>query len=117
MNPKYTLPISEARKKIFEIAEEVQKPGRHYTLTENGRPKAVILSMEEYDSLMEDLEIMSDPQALARIKKAEEELERGEYSTWDEVKQELGWYKLEPSYVMEKPKKTYTVKAKAKKKK
>jgi prevent-host-death family protein len=86
MNPKYTLPISEARKKIFEIAEEVQKPGRHYTLTEKGRPKAVILSMEQYDSLMEDMEILSDPQAMARIQKAEEEFDRGEYVSLDELR-------------------------------
>jgi antitoxin YefM len=91
MNPKYTLPISEARKKIFEIAEDVQKPGRHYTLTEKGRPKAVVLSMDEYDSLMEDLEILGDPTALARIQKAEDEIDRGEFVTLDELKKELNY--------------------------
>lgn len=116
MNPKTTLPISEARKRIFEIAEEVQKPGVYYVLTEKGRPKAVMLSYEEYDSLMENLEILTDPKVFARIKKAEEEFERGEYVSWEEAKRQLGWTKLEPALVMEKAKKIYQVKPKNQKK-
>ena len=115
MNSKTTLPISEARKKIFEIAEAVQKSGVYYTLTDKGRPKVVILSYEEYDSLMENLEIFSDPATLAKMKKAEVEFERGDYVSWEEAKKQLGWQALEPSLVMEKAKKTYQVKTKKKK--
>ena len=50
MDPKRTLSITEARKRIFEIIDEVQKPDTHYTLTEKGRPKAEILSVEKFDS-------------------------------------------------------------------
>jgi len=50
MKNKKTLSISEARKNIFDIAEEVQKPGVFYTLTEKGLPKAVVLSAEQFDS-------------------------------------------------------------------
>lgn len=118
MNPKYTLPISEARKKIFEIAEEVQKPGRHYTLTEKGRPKAVILSMEQYDSLMEDMEILSDPRAMARIQKAEEEFDRGEYVSLDELKRELHYETKQEFVLAERTKRQniYKIANKAKKK-
>ena len=48
MDAKTTLSISEARKKIFKIAEQVQKPATHYTLTEKGKPKAVMMSAEEF---------------------------------------------------------------------
>jgi prevent-host-death family protein len=54
MKMKSTLSISEARKKFFTIAEDVQKPGAYYTLTERGRPKAVIVSADRFESLMED---------------------------------------------------------------
>ncbi len=84
MRAKTTIPITEARKKIFDIAEEVQKPGVYYTFTEKGRPKAVFMSYDEYDSLMETLEILSDPKIMKSIKKAEEEYERGEYVTLKE---------------------------------
>ena len=118
MNTKTTLPISEARKKIFKIAEEVQKPSTYYTLTENGRAKAVIMSAEEFDSIMEDLEILSNPKIMEGIKQAEEEFKRGEYVTLDELKKELGYTDadLQPSFMMEKPKKPYSAKYRNKKK-
>ncbi len=49
---KTTIPISEARRHIFAIAREVQKPNRVYTLTLNGVPKAIIMSAAKYESLM-----------------------------------------------------------------
>ncbi|MDP3794794.1 MAG: type II toxin-antitoxin system Phd/YefM family antitoxin [Candidatus Sungbacteria bacterium] len=111
MKQKTTLPISEARKKIFDIAQAVQKPDTHYILTEKGRPKAVILSAEEYDSLMETMEILSDPEVLEKIKTAEAEYARGVYVTWDELKEEIGYVpKTErASFVADKGVRRYTV--------
>ncbi len=118
MNIKTTISISEARKKIFKIAEEVQKPSNYYTLTENGRPKAVIMSAEEFESLMENLEILSNPKIMADIKKAEEEIKRGEYITLDELKKELNYKEMNNSFsfLAEKPKKPYKTKNQKKKK-
>lgn len=90
MNPKYTLPISEARKKIFEIAEEVQKLDTYYVLTEKGRPKAVILSYEEYDSLMETLEVMQEvPDLDKEIKELDDDIKTGRYKTYTTLEQLL----------------------------
>src|SRR5579863_9692295 len=110
MNTKTTLSITDARKKIFDIAEDVQKPGKFYTLTEQGKPKAVVMSAEQFDSLMEDLELMGDPDFAKRMENVEKEFGRGEYSSWDDVKQELGLDKLRPSLVMEKSAKSYQTK-------
>lgn len=58
MNTQTTISISKARAKIFDIAEDVQKPGRIYTFTEKGSPKAVLMSADEFESLIETLEIL-----------------------------------------------------------
>lgn len=84
-----TLSISQARAKIFDIAEEVQKPNNYFVLTEKGRAKVVIISAEEFDSMIETLDILSDPHALQDIKQAEEEYRRGEYITLGEFKKQL----------------------------
>lgn len=110
MNTKTTLSITEARKKIFDIAEWVQKPDTHYTLTENGRPKAVIMSAEEFDSLMETMEILSDPKIMKDIEKVEEEYKRGEYITWEEMKKELHQSRRPSLILADKGKTKYTVK-------
>ena len=89
MDAKTTLSISEARKRIFEIAEKVQKPDVHYTLTENGRPKAVIMSVEEFESWKETIEVMHDiPDLKKDIEEAERYYKSGaykNYSTLEEI--------------------------------
>jgi len=92
MNTKTTLPISEARKKIFEMAEKVQKPSTHYILTEKGRPKVAFMSAEEFESWQETLEVIRDfPELEKDIKKAEREYKRGNYSTLENVLSKEGF--------------------------
>jgi len=90
MNAKTTLSISEARKKIFDLAGEVQKPGIYYTFTEKGRPKAVLMSAEEFESWQETLEVMNDfPDLKEDIKEAEQAYVSGEYKNWLTLEQLL----------------------------
>jgi antitoxin YefM len=92
MNTKTTLSISEARKKIFEIAEKVQKPSTHYILTEKGRPKVAFMSAEEFESWQETLEVIRDfPNLEKDIKKSEREYKRGSYSTLEKVLSKEGF--------------------------
>ena len=86
MNTKTTLSISEARKKIFQIAKKVQKPSTHYILTEKGRPKVVFMSAEEFESWQETLEVVRDfPNLEKDIKKAEREYKEGRCSTLEDI--------------------------------
>lgn len=86
---KNIISISEARSKIFEIAEKVQKFGQVFTFTENGKPKVVMISAEEYENLVEDLELMKDHKFMAKVRKVEEDFAKGEYVSWENIKNEL----------------------------
>lgn len=90
MTSKKIITISEARKRLFEIAEEVQKPGNFCTLTIEGEPKIIIIAKKEFDALMETIELLSNPELVRKIKKAEEEYAHGNYCSWNDVKQRLG---------------------------
>lgn len=104
MRAKNTISISEARKKIFDIAEEVQKPGVYYTFTEKGKPKVVLMSVEEFESWMETLEVKEAfPDLENDIKKARAEYERGEYVTLKDLLVEEGFV------LADKPKKKYAL--------
>jgi len=95
MNTQTTLPISEARKKIFQIANEVEKRLNYYTLTEKGRPKAVIMSAEEFECWQETLEVEKEfPDLEKDIREVRREIETGEYKkypTLEEVLAEEGF--------------------------
>ena len=95
MNTKTTLSISEARKKIFKIAKDVQKPSTYYTLTEKGRPKVVLMSAEEFESWQETLEVLHEfPDLDKDIAEVDRAVKSGEYKKWttlDELLKEHGY--------------------------
>jgi prevent-host-death family protein len=103
MDIKTTLPISEARKRIFKIAEDVQKPNTHYTLTENGRPKAVMMSAQEFESWQETLEVTRDfPDLKKDVERVERDVRSGayrKYATLEEVMARYGFVLKEKSNV------------------
>jgi len=92
MDTKTTLPISEARKNIFKIAEKVQKTAAYYTLTEKGIPKVVVLSADEFESWQETLKVMHIfPRLEKDIEKAEKEYKKGHCLTLEEVLSKEGF--------------------------
>ena len=95
MNTKTTIPISEARKNIFKIADKVQKPGVYFTFTENGKPKGVIMSAEEFESLTETMEVIRQFPNLDRdIAQADKAIRTGQYKkypTLDDLKNDWGF--------------------------
>jgi len=83
--------ITEARKRLFQIAKEVQTPGRSYTLTEKGKPKVIIISFEEYDSLKETIEVLTEfPDLKKDMEEAEKAVKTGEYKNWTTLEDLLG---------------------------
>lgn len=86
INPKHIISLTEARKRFFDIANEVQKPDGHYVLTEKGSPKVVIMSVEEFESWQETIEVYRQfPNIEQDVKKAHEEYLRGETYSMEEV--------------------------------
>lgn len=109
MNTKTTISISEARKRIFELAEEVQRPNTHYILTENGRPKAVMMSAEEFESWQETLEVMHEfPDLKKDVQETEKAFKSGGYKKWTSLEGLLARSGL---VVADKSKKKYGVSA------
>ncbi|MFH1509655.1 MAG: type II toxin-antitoxin system Phd/YefM family antitoxin [Candidatus Nealsonbacteria bacterium] len=92
MDTRTTIPISEARRRIFEIVDKIQKRGSHYTITEKGRPKAVIMSAEEFESWQETLEVQKMfPNLDKDIKQAREDYKKGNYVTLEEILKKEGY--------------------------
>jgi len=74
MEVKNTLSISEARKSLFSIAENVQD-GSHYVFTERGRPKVAILSAKRFEGLIEECEESSQKTINLQLRKILEQME------------------------------------------
>ena len=86
-----TLPITEARINLPTLVDNAKKKLDEYIITVKGTPAAILLSIDEYESLRETLEIMSDKKLMKELKEAEEDVKAGRVYTWEEVQKELGW--------------------------
>ncbi|MGH3929090.1 MAG: type II toxin-antitoxin system Phd/YefM family antitoxin [Pseudonocardiaceae bacterium] len=73
-----TVPLSEAKARLSEIADEVGRTHERVHITRNGREYVVLVAAEDLESLEATLELLSDPQAQERIRRSEAEFVRGD---------------------------------------
>ncbi|WP_155373307.1 type II toxin-antitoxin system Phd/YefM family antitoxin [Catellatospora vulcania] len=69
-----TAPLTEVRDNLREVVDTVVNTGGEYIITRHGKNVAVILSYDEYEALVETLNILSDDATMAAIREAEAEL-------------------------------------------
>lgn len=80
-----TMNLTDVRAHLSDLADEVVKTHERITITRNGSPEMVLLSLEEYEGFLETLEILRDPQAVANLRQAQEEYVRGETYSLEEL--------------------------------
>lgn len=72
------VPISEAKTHRSDLAKRVRLQHERITLTRNGEPEAVLLSVDDLEGLEMTSEILADSAAAARISESLAALDRGE---------------------------------------
>jgi prevent-host-death family protein len=80
-----TLPLTDARKDFPNIVDEVSSRHEHVVITKRGKPAAVVMSVDEFESWQETLEIMADRGAMAAIARAERDIKAGRVRALEEV--------------------------------
>jgi antitoxin YefM len=84
-----TVPLAEARAQLSRLVDEAVRTHQRVEVTRQGRRAAVILSADDYDSIMETLDILSDSELVREIRDAEEDAARGEVYSLEEVTEEM----------------------------
>lgn len=84
-----SLTASEAKKRLLELIRESDESFERYTITRNGEPKAVLMSIDDYDGWLETLELLSNKSTVAEIKKARKELDQGKGIPFEKILEKL----------------------------
>jgi antitoxin YefM len=84
-----TLPLAEVRAHLSKLVDETVRTHQRIDVTKQGRRAVVLLSADDYDSIMETLDILGDLALMAEIKDAEKAGDRGEVYSLDEVTTEM----------------------------
>ena len=83
------LPITEARARLTQIANDLVDSQDTVTVTNRGKPVMTLIGYEMYESIMESLEIMGDPALMAQLRQSLQEARSGEVIDLDQVEREL----------------------------
>lgn len=72
-----TIPLAEAKKSLSAIIKDVDENFDRFAITKNGVEKAMVISSEEFDGLMETLDILSHKEERDAIMRAKEQVRKG----------------------------------------
>ena len=82
------LSLSEVKMKFSELVDGVVQRDDEVTITRNGKPVAVLLSTDEFDSWKETQEIRSNPALLRELEEGLKAMQKGKgvkYRSLDDI--------------------------------
>jgi antitoxin YefM len=77
MTPAEHVPLAEVKNRLSEVVDRLEHEHGRVVITKHGRPAAVMLSLEDLESLEETLAVLSDPGPVAAIAEADAEVAAG----------------------------------------
>ena len=84
------LPLAEVKNRLSEVVEQVETQHARVTITKHGRPAAVVMSVDDLDSLEETLRVLSDPALLAQVRASRAERDEAVPLTKEEAARRVG---------------------------
>jgi prevent-host-death family protein len=85
MSYSETVPLSKAKAHLSEFVRRVREEHESFAITHRGKVEGVLLSLEEYESLIETLEILSDRDLMASVRRGLKDEKTGRLHAHTEV--------------------------------
>ena len=73
-----TLSIAEAQARLSTLVDTANATHERFEITDEGRRVAVLLGVDDYDSLIATLDVLSDPRALSDHRVGVEQVIQGD---------------------------------------
>jgi prevent-host-death family protein len=80
------IPLADAKKRLSAIVKDVDENFDRFAITRNGVSKAVIISSEEHEGLLETLDILSFKAEREAIARAKKQVKKGETVSLESIK-------------------------------
>ena len=84
------VPFTDARATLSDLLDVVENEQEHVIITRQGKPVAIVMSVAEWESWEETIDVLSDPQALEALRESEADVKAGRVVDLDAVKRDLG---------------------------
>lgn len=84
-----TITLKELRPELPEVIKDIEAKLDRYVVTKRGVPVAVMLSPDDYEGLLETVEILSDKETAKRIKRAKKEIKAGKTISLEALRKKI----------------------------
>ncbi len=84
-----TITLKKLRPELPEVIKNIDAKLSRYIVTKRGNPIAVMMSPDDYEGLLETIEILSDKETARRIKKAKREIREGKVVSLEDLRRKV----------------------------
>ena len=85
-----SITLKKLRPSLPRVVDEIDSKMDRFIITKRGKPIALMMAIDDYESLLETLSILSDAKLMKRIKQAEKDVNGGKVKSLDRIEKELG---------------------------
>jgi len=86
-----SITLKDLRPGLPGIVADIDRKMKRYVVSKHGKPVVMMLSMSEYDSLQETVEILSDRRAIRNLQQGIQDVVQGRTVSWSEIKTHHGY--------------------------
>lgn len=84
-----TITLKELRPELPEVIKDIDSKLDRFIVTKRGKPVAVMMSPDDYEGLLETIEILSDKETAKRIKEAKREIKEGKTVSLEKLRRRI----------------------------
>lgn len=84
-----TIALKKLRPGLPQVIRAIDTKLDRYIVTNRSKPVAVMMSIDDYDSLLETVEILSDKKAVKRIREAKKQIKEGDTISMEELRRKI----------------------------
>ena len=81
--------LKELRPELPGVIRDIDIRLDRFIITKRGKPTAIMMSLDDYEGLLETIEILSDKEAVKRIKKAKQQIKEGKIISLKELRRKI----------------------------
>lgn len=85
MEKNKVLPITDVRRNLYALIKACDDRARTFVITSDGRAVARLVGEQEYESLIETLEVLGDKKQVERLVSALKHVQRGKFYSHEDV--------------------------------
>lgn len=79
----------DARRKLTKLPEELVAEPATVAVTRRGKPVLAIMTWDDYQAILETLEILNDDEAVDKLRRSVREVKEGKVITWKDARARL----------------------------